>query len=304
MSFHLTKNPILLIILASLVASCTAHKPHRAPIIEHGVEIRPSQTTGIPSAKQPTGTRVEPETEVIKPPAAVLSGYEVQKGDTLYSIAFAQGVDFHELVALNNIENPSAIQVGQRLQMPAANGAKNLPKKIALPAGTKSQPQALKVPYSDKALAQAEQQAGVTAPVAPKVVVDTEADDAEDAVDWAMPTSGKVIGGFSESANRKGVDIAGKTGQAVLASAAGKVVYSGNGLRGYGKLIIIKHNKVFLSAYAHNEKILVSEGQQVKKGQKIGEMGNSDADQVKLHFEIRKLGKPVDPVQYLPLLKP
>ena len=125
----------------------------------------------------------------------------------------------------------------------------------------------------------------------------------DDIADWDMPTSGKVIGEFSESANQKGIDLAGKRGQAVVASASGKVVYSGSGLRGYGKLVIIKHNKTFLSAYAHNDQILVKEGQSVTKGQKIAEMGNSDADQVKLHFEIRKLGKPVDPTKYLPLVK-
>jgi lipoprotein NlpD len=127
--------------------------------------------------------------------------------------------------------------------------------------------------------------------------------DDEAPLEWGMPTSGKVVAGFSESENRKGVDIAGQRGQAVVASAAGKVVYSGSGLRGYGKLIIIKHNKTYLSAYAHNDQILVKEGQNVNKGQKIAEMGNTDAPQVGLHFEIRRLGKPVDPAQYLPLAK-
>ncbi len=120
-------------------------------------------------------------------------------------------------------------------------------------------------------------------------------------MEWGMPTKGKVIGQFSESANRKGIDIAGKLGQPVMASAAGKVVYSGSGLRGYGKLIIIKHNKTYLSAYAHNDKILVKEGQSVSRGQKIAEMGNTDAKQVELHFEVRRFGKPVDPAKYLPM---
>ena len=106
--------------------------------------------------------------------------------------------------------------------------------------------------------------------------------------------------GFSEAASLKGIDIAGTAGQPVAASAGGKVVYAGTGLRGYGKLIIIKHNGTFLSAYAHNRDILVKEGQQVVRGQKIAEMGNTDADQVKLHFEIRRHGKPVDPLRYLP----
>ncbi len=125
-----------------------------------------------------------------------------------------------------------------------------------------------------------------------------EIDDAR--LDWAWPTSGKVIAGFSEGSNLKGIDIAGKAGQPVLASAAGRVVYAGAGLRGYGKLVIVKHNNTYLSAYAHNREILVKEGQQVSKGQKIGEMGDTDADQVKLHFEIRRLGKPIDPAKFLP----
>jgi len=114
---------------------------------------------------------------------------------------------------------------------------------------------------------------------------------------WGWPTEGKVGRGYSDS--NKGIDIPGKLGQPVVAAADGKVVYSGNGLRGYGKLIIIKHDKTFLSAYAHNNALLVKEGQLVRKGQKIAEMGNTDADQVKLHFEIRRFGKPVDPAQYL-----
>ena len=124
--------------------------------------------------------------------------------------------------------------------------------------------------------------------------------DDDDRLDWVWPAKGKVVGAFSETANLKGIDIAGAAGQPVLASAGGTVVYAGTGLRGYGKLIIIKHNKTYLSAYAHNRDILVKEGQAVTKGQKIAEMGNTDATEVKLHFEIRRLGKPMDPARYLP----
>jgi lipoprotein NlpD len=183
------------------------------------------------------------------------------------------------------------------------------------PVEVKSYPKVGKLAYTESALEQAERlqnaPAGtvtrkvvVVAPT-PKpqpLVVAPRADD-EAPLDWGMPTTGKVIAGYSESDNRKGVDIAGQRGQSVVASVAGKVVYSGSGLRGYGKLIIIKHNKTYLSAYAHNEQILVKEGQSVSKGQKIAEMGSSDADQVKLHFEIRKMGKPVDPAKYLPLAR-
>jgi lipoprotein NlpD len=123
-----------------------------------------------------------------------------------------------------------------------------------------------------------------------------------DHLDWAWPARGKIVTNFSETANLKGIDIAGTPGEPVRASAPGRVVYAGNGLRGYGKLIIIKHNDTYLSAYAHNRDILVKEGQQVTRGQKIAEMGNSDADQVKLHFEIRRHGKPMDPTKYLPPL--
>jgi lipoprotein NlpD len=119
-------------------------------------------------------------------------------------------------------------------------------------------------------------------------------------LEWMWPAKGKLVTGFSDTANLKGIDIAGAAGQPVLASAPGRIVYAGSGLRGYGKLVIIKHNNTFLSAYAHNRDILVKEGQQVKRGEKIAEMGSTDADTVKLHFEIRRLGKPMDPLKYLP----
>ena len=135
----------------------------------------------------------------------------------------------------------------------------------------------------------------VVPPVTPAPVVVAGPDD----VPWIWPSSAKVVSPFSESGN-KGLDFSGKAGDAVIAAGDGKVVYAGAGLRGYGELVIVKHNNTFLSAYAHNRKILVKEGQQVSRGQKIAEMGKTDADSVKLHFEIRKQGKPVDPAQYLP----
>jgi len=136
------------------------------------------------------------------------------------------------------------------------------------------------------------------APAAKPVGEKSGAED-DDKLDWGWPTQGKVVAEFSDTSSAKGVDISGKAGQPIHAAAAGKVVYSGSSLRGYGKLIIIKHNKTYLSAYAHNSQILVKEGQSIAKGQKIAEMGDSDADRVKLHFEIRRFGKPVDPMKYL-----
>jgi len=180
----------------------------------------------------------------------------------------------------------------------------------------KAAPKALKEPYSEQAVRDLERVAAQ--PVDPPVTVAAAAPsriearpepprpatpsltEEDGSLEWIWPTKGKVIVGFSETANLKGIDIGGTAGQPVVASAAGKVVYSGSGLRGYGKLVIIKHNETFLSAYAHNRELVVKEGQQVTRGQKIAEMGNSDADQVKLHFEIRRLGKPMDPSRYLP----
>ena len=250
--------------------------------------------------------------------------YVVQKGDTLYSIALNNGLDYREIAQLNNLQNPGVIQVGQALRLFPDKSTAIL-QPLQNPVVTSQplaeialmdQPKAVKLPYSEQAVAdiKALQEAPSKVEAAPKpptqvkndvkseprIQAQDASDDEADIVEWSMPTQGKVVSGFSESANRKGIDVAGNVGQPVLASAAGKVVYSGSGLRGYGKLVIIKHNKTFLSAYAHNDQILVKEGQIVSKGQKIAEMGSTDSDQVKLHFEIRKFGKPVDPSKYLP----
>jgi lipoprotein NlpD len=284
--------------------------------MEYGVDKKPVQPVQQPAAKKPVpvmDSSYETVTRI----------YIVQKGDTLYSIAFLHGVDYRDVADWNKLENPAAIQIGQQLQLHipvAGTTPKDEPKPVMAsqvpePGETKSYPKVGKLAYTDKALAQAErlQNESAAAVAATPVVVaaapikaavsPARPVDDEEPLEWGMPTNGKLIAGFSENDNRKGVDIVGVRGQTVVASASGKVVYSGSGLRGYGKLIIIKHNKTYLSAYAHNDQILVKEGQNVSKGQKIAEMGNTDADQVKLHFEIRKLGKPVDPAKYLPLVK-
>jgi len=261
--------------------------------------------------------------------------YTVKKGDTLYLIALDHGLDYKELAEWNGIENPNVIRIGQqlRLRAPASTVVtaplKTPPKVEGRPVGgaapavaaneaVKSQPKAVKVPYSDQALAQLSGQAqppskpavapSVIPPVVPPVAKadpapeEKPAASAEDdeKVAWGWPASGKVLTTFNESTNLKGIGIAGKLGQPVIASAPGKVLYSGDGIRGYGKLVIIKHNKVYISVYAHNQLLLVKEGQSVVKGQKIADMGASDADQVKLHFEIRRFGKPIDPLKLLP----
>ena len=275
--------------------------------------------------------------------------YTVKRGDTLYQIALDHGLDYKELAAWNGVENVNLIRVGQVLRLRApgeqaasATGVTTAPLRTvpavveakpatgtaptgAAPAAAvarnsdnyKSQPKALKEPYSEQAvrdvtrLAQAPPEpvasAAPAASPAPKPepkpnvprMAGSDGDD-DDRLDWVWPAKGKLVGAFSETANLKGIDIAGTAGQPVLASAGGTVVYAGTGLRGYGKLIIIKHNKTYLSAYAHNRDILVKEGQAVTRGQKIAEMGNTDATEVKLHFEIRRQGKPMDPARYLP----
>jgi lipoprotein NlpD len=200
---------------------------------------------------------------------------------------------------------------------------------------TKAEPKGLRLPYSDQALAQLQNTANSGASVPPVVSANTPANGATTSVpvvstesrtntiarieaapqprpqqassvklndsniEWIWPTTGKILEGYSK--NSKGVRISGESGQSILASAAGNVVYSGNGLRGYGELVIIKHSDIFLSAYAYNSKLLVQEGDAVAKGQKIAEMGNTDTDTTQLHFEIRKHGKPVDPMHYLPI---
>lgn len=261
-------------------------------------------------------------------PAAVLdpNTYTVKSGDTLYSIAREHGMDYRELIAMNGIDSPNRITPGKVLKVkppgvtaspitsdvvvsrPIATDVVAEPPLGANTEKLKREPKAGKEPYSDLALAQAQSQSQpkTADPVAPvsRTDVKPETKPAEtalsgDEIAWIWPASGKTLGSFSEGGN-KGVDIAGKAGDPVLAAGDGKVVYSGTGLRGLGKLVIIKHNPTYLSAYAHNQSILVKEGQTVTKGQKIAEMGNTDADQVKLHFEVRRHGKPVDPLKYLP----
>jgi lipoprotein NlpD len=273
--------------------------------------------------------------------------HTVQKGDTLYAIAFNYGLDYHELAQLNNIQDVNHIQVGQQLNLfpgvaplrpPVVVESRPIASTPAAVSLVKDQPKVVKYAYSETAVAKAEavQAESVERPVVARVeskakpegkakpeakaetkpeakpeaksevVQDTRPDTVtdDDALEWGMPTQGKLVASFSEAENRKGIDIAGKVGQPIFASAPGKVVYSGSGLRGYGKLLIIKHNKTYLSAYAHNDQLLVKEGETVTRGQKIAEMGNTDTDQVQLHFEVRRLGKPVDPANYLALGKP
>jgi len=281
-------------------------------------------------APAPVDMRAAPQAAQPTLAAEAKDSYVVKSGDTLYSIAREHGMDYRELIAMNRIENASRITPGVVLKIkPPATAASAVASTspitsdavVAKPLGTgtntetlKREPKAGKLPYSELALAQAQGQAKAGDAAAPAAAVEAKPEAkpeakaevkpaepalAGDELPWIWPARGQLIGTFSEGGS-KGVDIAGKLGDPVIAAADGKIVYSGTGLRGYGKLVIIKHNTTYLSAYAHNQAILVKEGQSVARGQKIAEMGNSDADQVKLHFEVRRQGKPVDPLKYLP----
>ena len=256
--------------------------------------------------------------------------YKVNKGDTMFLIAYLSGMDVKELAALNNMSEPYSLSVGQTLKIsncttktitttvpvkenvntaaatptepavtytPGANGTQigsdgsiigPIKSGAGVPSATPSVPVATQTTSQPANVNTTADNANVVAPIASNVA-------------WQWPTSGNVIQGFSNSdGGNKGIDISGSRGQAVKAAASGRVVYAGNALRGYGNLIIIKHNDDFLSAYAHNDKILVSDQQEVKAGQEIAKMGSSGTNNVKLHFEIRYKGKSVDPTRYLP----
>ncbi len=217
-------------------------------------------------------------------------GYHtVLLGETLYSIAWRRGLDYKQLAAWNNIRAPYTIYAGQRLRLARSSAtSKNYANRVkARSSKGKSRSVAKKSTLAKT------NKTSVSAS-ASKVGIPVKHE-------WSWPTKGKVISAYSaNTGGNKGIDIAGKLGQAVLAASSGKVVYSGNGLLGYGNLIIVKHSEQFLSAYAHNKKLLVKEGGTVTRGEKIAELGSSGTRSPKLHFEIRYNGKSVNPLKYLP----
>ncbi|OOF66692.1 hypothetical protein BKG95_09835 [Rodentibacter pneumotropicus] len=255
--------------------------------------------------------------------------YKVNKGDTMFLVAYLAGMDVKELAAMNNMSEPYSLSVGQTLKIgkcvtktvtttvpvnaasapakpvepavtyrPGANGTQigsdgtiigPVKSGAGVPSAAPTYTTSTNVPSAPVAT-------GNTTPVNANVVVPIASN-----VAWTWPASGNIIQGFSSSdGGNKGIDISGSRGQSVKAAAAGRVVYAGNALRGYGNLIIIKHNDDFLSAYAHNDRILVSDQQEIKAGQEIAKMGSTGTNNVKLHFEIRYKGKSVDPIRYLP----
>lgn len=220
--------------------------------------------------------------------------YSVRSGDTLTKIALDHGQSWRDIARWNGIDNPNLIEVDQVLRVapPVQEAAAPRPSKAVVAQG---QMPATVTPPS----ANASVPAASAASPASSATSSSQTIVNDEGLAFAWPHPGPLLAGFDEAKN-KGLDFAGKAGDPVLASADGKVVYAGSGLRGYGNLVIIKHNNTFLTAYAHNQALLVKEDQQVTKGQRIAEMGSTDADRVKLHFEIRRQGKPVDPAKLLP----
>ena len=248
-----------------------------------------------------------------KAPAKMIAGvdnvgkpgyYSVKSGDTLIRIGMDNGQSWRDIARWNNIENPNLIETGQVLRVtpPEETGVVVRPVSSTNVVTSPTPASAASAPATATNAAAVRPPASAASPSNSSTPANNlaNADSAEETVSFQWPTRGNLLAGFDEVKN-KGIDIAGKAGDPVLAAADGKVVYAGSGLRGYGNLVILKHNNTYLTAYAHNQSLLVKEDQAIKRGQKIAEMGNSDADQVKLHFEIRRQGKPVDPAKYLPV---
>ncbi|MCY7304553.1 MAG: peptidoglycan DD-metalloendopeptidase family protein [Rhodoferax sp.] len=279
----------LVLVLVVTVSGCGTRTPNRAPVEDRGTGIAPPMAAEavVPPARA----------SVSSDNAGKPGYYTVKPGDTLIRIGLDNGQSWRDIARWNNLENPNIIEVGQVLRVVAPTGAGVVAATVV------ARPVAAAAPITSTAVAPtapasaAPPAATVAAPPAAASAAAAGAGDED--VTWAWPARGALISGFDEVRN-KGVDIGGVAGEPVLAAADGRVVYVGASLRGYGNLIILKHNNTYLTAYAHNQLLLVKEDQSVRRGQKIAEMGNSDADRVKLHFEVRRQGKPVDPIKFLP----
>ena len=290
-----------------------ANRPNRAPV-EDRVATPRAATAGAGAASAQTGAsspvealRAAPSEGPTKP-----GYYAVKPGDTLIRIGLDNGQNWKDLVKWNGLENPNIIEVGQLLRVVPPGLDPTLATTRAVPvARIESRP--LTPTVAQASVAAPTPVAAASAPVAVAAAGSAPASaalvaaaappqaprDGDDDVRWGWPSGGAVVAPFDEG-KVKGLVIGGKAGDPVLAAADGRVVYAGSGLRGYGNLVILKHNTTYLTAYAHNQSLLVKEDQSVRRGQKIAEMGSTDADSVQLHFEIRKLGKPIDPARLLP----
>jgi lipoprotein NlpD len=291
-----TQRSVCVLALSLLMTAC-ASRLDQAPVVDRsGGAVLSTQAA-------------QPAVPLGPPPPGY---YRVKPGDTLYRIALENGQNYRDISAWNNLTNPNQIEVDQLLRVvpPGANTAALTPGVSTAPIGggatVQSAPLGSTAPAAGATAGvaapplygSAASNAASTPPANPGAASDSNA-GASGNVAFAWPVRGPLLGTFNDSTN-KGVNIGGAAGDPVKASADGRVVYAGNGLRGYGNLIIIKHDATYLTAYAHNRSLMVKEGDAVTKGQKIAEMGNSDSDRVMLHFEVRRQGKPVDPLKYLP----
>ncbi|MFM7332656.1 MAG: peptidoglycan DD-metalloendopeptidase family protein [Brachymonas sp.] len=309
------------------LGGCATQRPAgtSAPVEDRGTSAGRASSTQAPAPVSSAGTSAATAGAPAATPAKVLPGaenagkpgyYTVRPGDTLIRIGLETGQSWRDIARWNNIDNPNIIEVGQVVRIippgTAQVAAAPLPPSSApATASTPGAPvsSATSTPVSSPGAATptsippagTRSATATPAPVASPPLPPASSPSDED-IGWIWPITGgagNVIARFDEVSN-KGVGISGKLGDPVLAAGDGRVVYAGAGLRGYGNLIILKHNNTYLTAYAHNQTLLVKEDQTVRKGQKIAEMGNSDTDRVKLHFEIRRQGKPVDPLRFLP----
>jgi|TARA_R110000787_G_scaffold102561_5_gene208625 lipoprotein NlpD len=238
-------------------------------------------------------------------PTPAPNSYTVRKGDTLYSISFRYGMDYRDVARINGIRPPYTIYVGQKIKFdgkPVTTASTTRPGTVKPSPGRSSSPSVTRPSTTTQpSRPSTATQTPQVKPSTPKPTSSPALTSGSESLIWRWPTEGRVVSTFSESAaGRKGINIIGKPGQPILAAADGKVVYSGDGLPRYGNLLIIKHNDVYLSAYAHNDTLLVKEGDTVKSGQRIATLGRSGTQVEQLHFEIRRNGKPVDPIRFLP----
>jgi lipoprotein NlpD len=301
---HRLGGPLAVLAMAALLTACAAPRQpaQRAPVLDRTPVLSPGSGNTVST---PSTTQSAAADNAGKP-----GYYTVRSGDTLIRIGLETGQSWRDLQAWNGIVNPHLIEVGQVLRVvppvgtsaavaPPPTVAPNVSEVVAptaQPVGTgTAQGRPLGEPAPASALPAP---VPAPAPAAPPAKAQASV-PAADAVAFIWPANGMVVDPYDETRN-KGVGIGGKVGDPVLAAADGKVVYAGAGLRGYGNLIVLKHNNTYLTAYAHNQSLLVREDQTVRQGQKIAEMGSSDTDKVKLHFEVRRQGKPVDPLTFLP----
>ncbi|MGC9236449.1 MAG: peptidoglycan DD-metalloendopeptidase family protein [Thiomonas sp.] len=308
----------LTLLLASVLGACTS-----VPLSPVPVEQKSFQQL-TPSQSAPPATVAAAPAGIATAASASLAGqpgyYTVQPGDTLRRIALQYGTTWQALAQWNNLADPNVIEVGQVLRVTPPQAATRSAEASAppLPSGSTAQsfavtplaPVAPVKPATEATTAPAAKPStppvlprpaasAAPAPSGPAVIASNLSTATHDGLVWSWPASGKIIQGFNGTTS-KGIDIAGNLGDPVYAAAGGRVVYAGSELRGFGKLIIIKHNDDYISVYAHNNVMLVKEGEAVKRGQKIAEMGSTDAPRVELHFEIRLRGKSIDPVGLLP----